>query len=61
MTACTKERFRSSAAAMYRAKTITRATLDAQRWRAYRCRTCRYSDRQRAWHWGHMRLWGRRP
>jgi len=58
---CAKRRFRSLGAAMGDAKTVTRATLDAQRWRAYRCKMCRFPDGQRAWHWGHLRLMGRRP
>lgn len=58
---CGKEKFRSKGAAMGRAKATTSATFDAQMWRAYRCKTCRFPDNQRAWHWGHMRLMGRRP
>ena len=60
MSKCVKQRFTSKTAAMTAAHATTRATLDAQKFGAYRCPTCRYPTGQRAWHWGHRRRFGMR-
>lgn len=49
---CSKERFRSREAAFLRARAVMRRTLDAGHFAAYRCPECRFSNGQRAWHWG---------
>jgi hypothetical protein len=57
---CSKQRYDNRHDAVSAAKRTRRALLDMGWFRVYRCTTCRKTNGQRAWHWGHVRSYGRR-